>query len=575
MLPSTNSKSNFRFERIAIFLILLLAFLLRFWGISFGLPSTYHADEPIIVNHALAYGTFDFHPHFFRVPPFSSYLLFIVYGGYFLFGKIFGFFPSVKYFEYFFYENPTSFYLLGRLFLGVIPGTLSVYLLYQFVRNHFSKNVAFLSALLFAVCFLPVRDSHYIYCDIPLMVALIIAWKILWKVMDQPQNKVLHFWFGALAGICCAIKYNGGAIILPYFFVSFYLAQPCSKIFISWIFMFAGMFLFYTLLNPFSFLDFHFFIKEIIAESYAHKEGVPWAHHYVYSLKEGLGPPLWICSSLAMVVSFFKKNLKLNALGFFTASYYLILIYGGQSYERYVLPILPSALIITADAFEDLRKKSRKLKSLWLLVLTLLILPSLFQSIRFDQVISEKDTRTLAKEWIEKNISYGTSIAFNHHFFAPRLNHSPEQLKEKENKIRQNEGDSATRLRKIVFLQKSIQDKKLPFYELNFLTENSSGEDKFTFSGPFLPYAIKSIEDKKISYVVVSYLNDQDPHEAFKKELAQKAVLEATFSPYHDPSIKMPVDSQILTGGPFSWKDLWARSRNGYTIEIYRLKSGT
>ena len=65
-------------QRLLLFSILALAFLVRIVGIQFGLPNLYHADEPIIVNHAMAYGTGDFNPHFFKIPPLVSYLLFVV-----------------------------------------------------------------------------------------------------------------------------------------------------------------------------------------------------------------------------------------------------------------------------------------------------------------------------------------------------------------------------------------------------------------------------------------------------------------------------------------------------------------
>ncbi len=63
-----------------IWWVIAAALLLRVIGIGFGLPAAYHQDEPIVVNHALAYAGGDFNPHFFKIPPLVSYLLFGVYG---------------------------------------------------------------------------------------------------------------------------------------------------------------------------------------------------------------------------------------------------------------------------------------------------------------------------------------------------------------------------------------------------------------------------------------------------------------------------------------------------------------
>ena len=43
-----------------------MGFLLRVTAVNFGLPHLYHADEPIVVNHALAYGAGDTRERFLR-----------------------------------------------------------------------------------------------------------------------------------------------------------------------------------------------------------------------------------------------------------------------------------------------------------------------------------------------------------------------------------------------------------------------------------------------------------------------------------------------------------------------------
>ena len=69
MAPPLRSNSLPGQRRLTLWGILALAFLLRLVGVQFGLPHLYHADEPIVVNHAVAYGAGDFNPHFFKIPP--------------------------------------------------------------------------------------------------------------------------------------------------------------------------------------------------------------------------------------------------------------------------------------------------------------------------------------------------------------------------------------------------------------------------------------------------------------------------------------------------------------------------
>ena len=201
-----------------IYLILFLGLLLRVTALHFGLPDLYHADEPIVVNHALAYGTWDFNPHFFKIPPLLSYLLFGVCGISFLLGKIFGFFGTVQDFEYLFYRDPTTFYLLGRLVFGAFVGTISIYLLYRLIARYFSRPVAVASAFFLSVCFLHVRDSHYLYPDIPLVMIMVISFWPFLEIVHRGNTGRLHLISGLLIGMATAMKYNGGSLILPHLF---------------------------------------------------------------------------------------------------------------------------------------------------------------------------------------------------------------------------------------------------------------------------------------------------------------------------------------------------------------------
>ena len=150
---------NTHFEKWVLFFVLLLAFVIRYLGVSFGLPHLYHADEPIVVNHALAYGTGDLNPHFFNIPPLVSYLLFVCYGIYYLAGHLIGWFPNTRDFEILFYFDPTSFYLIARVIFGTMLGTLSVFLLHRLARRLGNERMALLAAVFLAVNFLHARDS--------------------------------------------------------------------------------------------------------------------------------------------------------------------------------------------------------------------------------------------------------------------------------------------------------------------------------------------------------------------------------------------------------------------------------
>jgi hypothetical protein len=54
-------------------------------------------------------------------------------------------------------------------------------------------------------------------------------------------------------------------------------------------------------------------------------------------------------------------------------------------------------------------------------VLLLVFIPNLLNSLRFDWILAQADTRNLAKQWIEANISAGSRIAVEWPYHTPPL----------------------------------------------------------------------------------------------------------------------------------------------------------
>ena len=349
--------------------IFVLAFVLRAWGIHFGLPDLFHADEPIIVNHALAYGTGDLNPHFFNIPPLVSYLLFGLYGIFFVIGKGFGFFSSAADFAAAFFRDPTLFYLIGRLCLGVIPGVISIFGLMRLCANLGMQNFDRLFAgLLFAVCFIHVSDSHYIYADIPLVLIGVFFFVFLTQLDLEKWSS--HVFLGTLIGVASACKYNGVFLAAPYLWFVLGLRRSAAKSlsFLSSAGICAGIVFF--LFNPYSLIDFHFFISELQEQSTANS-GVDVWHHLRYSLFEGISLPICILSLWGCTGAFRRKDIKSQSLVFFCVVYYLLLWRKGQPYARYVLPMVPFLIILAIQAFADLRKQLPRFSVLWFLLIFL------------------------------------------------------------------------------------------------------------------------------------------------------------------------------------------------------------
>lgn len=550
----------------AICLILGLAFFLRIWGLSFGLPELYHADEPIVVNHALAYGTGDLNPHFFKIPPLVSYLLFGVYGLYFLFLKAFGYIESVSDFQMLFLGDPGSFYWLARFIFGALCGTATVYLLYRLVKKHFTVQHGLAAAFFLAAAFLHVRDSHYVYADIPLLFVLVACFFPILKALEKNDftNAAL---FGVLFGTAVAVKYNGVFVFIPYVMASFWSKKkgiPVLNLAVAGLISLLS----FAVLNPFSWLDAKSFFGELLGQSNA--EGFAGlVHHLAYSLNGGVGVPLLVVglSGLALVPA--RGDKKSGVMAVFVLIYYGVLCFFSQPYDRYVLPLIPFFVFFAADFLIESQKKLRlPMVFFWFLVVSA-SLPPLAKIALCDSLFMRQDVRALARERAEAVIPAGSKIALDVPFFMPRLLLSAAQLAEKENELIRNGETGSARFKRVKLMQERAERSGKPGYELYFLNKNPENEG-FLFAKPAIPYSVARLKELGIKYVFTAKINPVFEPD-FYRDLKREGVLMARFSPYKDESIEWPLDIQPLTGGPFLWEELLARFRSGQIIELYKL----
>ncbi len=548
---------------LLIVLILITSLALRMIGIRFGLPDLYHADEPIVVNHALAFGSGDFNPHFFNIPPLISYLLFFIYGIYYLIGRAFGAFGGTADFLFHFAANPTSFYLIARILFGGLLGTITVCLLYRLAKKYFSAEHAILSAVFLGFNFLHVRDSHYIYADIPLIALLVLSFFPIFKLTEKSNFKTYTL-FGVFLGLSVAVKYNGVFILIPFLFVNFF-KRPLKLNYLIRTFLIS--FVMYSILNPYGWLDFKFFLSEFLEQARS-ESFTGFFHHLSYSLSGAMGWPILIFAFWGICHSLLKKDLKLLAVTIFVLSYYLVLLIKSQSYDRYVLPLIPFLSILAADGLIDFKQHFKLKKTACLLLILLAILPSFSKIFLSDLLFIRKDNRTIAREWFEKSVPDGAKVALDSSFYMPRLKPTLKQLTEKKNDLLLHHAKQGQILR-LDALLKQAHEIHQPRYELYFLQNRDTASD-FLFSKPAIPYDISAIRNQGIQYIIVGQLNQKS--EAFSKILSQNGDLIAKFSPYRNQSIKQSLDVQPLTSGPFLWNDLIQRQRNGQILEIYRLR---
>lgn len=569
---NTSRKNNF-----LIFAIIICAVFLRVWGLGYGLPEILHQDEPIVINHALAYGVGDLNPHFFIIPPLCSYLLFFCYGIFFVIGKIAGIFSGSMDFAVEFFRNPTSFYLIARSVLGVIPGVLSVWLVYRLYQDLFSEEGAEFAALIYAVSFVNVVNSHYAYLDSMMVFCILAVYISLVRLMRNAciSNYIVS---GCLFGIAVGVKYNSAILIVPCFLahgISVRFRGGGFKEIVTsrclYVAMFASLVAF-VISNPFSVLDWQHFSKTIFGGIRSDYMG--WMYHIRYSLFQGMGTILSIVGIVGCILIVLREEKAKKAFFVsFPFIFYLHLVFVSQRFSRYILPIVPfiaigASFFIYSIILKDKGRLFRK--NIVMILAILIVIPTFVKSIKADMLFSGKDTRVVSAEWIKDNIEEATGIAMDSTSLRPQVKQTIEQLNQKYYYTGKQEGLTGAKEKKLGFMIKALEGVKT--YNVFFLLEKVEAAGQFLATLPALEYRMEDIRKENINYVVINTNTICSNKSGFIDDLLKNTEEIITFSPYSDGIIRYPYDDVDVTFMAIGKKELFARQMTGPCLIICKLK---
>ena len=562
-------------KSLYLFLILIAAFIVRAIGVNFGLPFIYHDDEPIIVNYALAYGAGDFNPHFFNIAPFLTYCLFFLYGLFFIIGRAFGYFHSIKDFAYLYLNNPALFYIIGRMVLGVFCGTASVLTLYFLGKRYFNKATALLASFFLAFNFLHVRDSHYIYFDIPLTLCVLIFFLKAYDLF-KPARRIDYIRLGALFGLAVSVKYQGIFLLAPFFIVTLYnfMISGDMKLSarISYLIWCGGAFLAVVFIgNPYLFLNLQEFISSISRFPYI---PVSPLFHLKISLFNGCGAAMVIFGVIGMVWALIRKS-KAAIIVIYILFYYALITRATQPGERVVLPIVPLILLLAAfSVIEIYNAMKNKIAAVAFCSLLGMILayPSLALTGYSDLLFLREDTRTEAYRWIKDNITPASRIALDATSSGfPRLEKDKSQIKELagyfgSTSFRKPDNADSTKLK--FMLENPFYPEKT--YYVYYLRGHISGGFLSIYPGITAHYP--EIESGKIEYVLLSGTLTSDEYVNFVDEVDKHGTLLKTFSPYRDNVSRIKsLEVASVPAAAFMENELRDRKKYGPYIRIYKI----
>lgn len=432
---------NFKSARVLLLLVCLLAFALRLWGITFGLPGIDHGDESEVVNHALRFGCGDLNPHRFQYGSLVQYLLFIIYGFYYLAGAVFGRHDSVHQFAVKFVSDPSMFYLMARV-VSVCFGTATVWITYMIGRRIKGEDTGLVSALLLAICYQHVIHSHYATVDAA--VAFFFAWAVYRSLVLIVDRRItMYLYAGFIAGLAVGTKFNGVMAVVAFAAVHFSIASGAILpriISRSWMLGVAAAVGGHFIACPYFYLDISTAVNEIRALQTFHAASGFNLWFYLRDLVEDYwGMPAGLLCVASLFRYLITRDIGLRALAI--AALCVITFASLHRYveAKYIICAFSLMAVLGASLLTEVLTLISKgyRAALMMLTLPMLMLHPLYLILQWDAERATKSITLECKEWIEKYIPAGSKLLLDNAGNAgPKLANNPENIKRQYERAR-------------------------------------------------------------------------------------------------------------------------------------------
>ena len=318
-----------------------------------------------------------------------------------------------------FVQDPASGYLAIRL-LDALLGTLTVLLVFEFGRRAYGWLAGFFGAAALAVAFLHVRDSHFATLDIPLTLACTATLYIAYRTIQSGGRRPLVL-NGFSLGVAASLKYNGALVFAGIAAAQTIRARAQS---IDWQRLLERLALVATvglvtlvLTSPFLVLD-PGMTQHGIGYIFAHlgratAPAIGWVQLSL-ALWWGIDPVLLLLAAVGIAYAAWRRQPADLIVLTFLLVYFVVIGAGRSVFLRYADPMIPSLLLLAGRAVAALvsgtvQGQARRLALAAAFVLV--VVAPVVHDVRYDLLIQQTDTRTLAFDWLAQHVPAGSRTA--------------------------------------------------------------------------------------------------------------------------------------------------------------------
>jgi 4-amino-4-deoxy-L-arabinose transferase-like glycosyltransferase len=537
---ATSGRSRRNRTTIALCAVALGALVLRVTGLQYGLPDVYNPDEVAIMARALAFAKGSLNPHNFLYPTFYFYVLFAWVGAYLGFLFITGQVASVAALQRLYFTHPTGIYTAGRA-LGAVAGAATVLLVHRLTTRLVNRRAGLAAAAFMAAAPLSVRDSHYVKHDVfatMLVVAAYVAFVRVWPAARpgaaRGRDVVVA---GAACGAAFSTHYYCVFLALPLAWSIIQAWRPLGWPRVAREIVIAGgcAAAVFLALSPFIAVEPVTAWRDIVANRAIVVDRAVAAGAFAPALRyldimwhDSMGWPVVMLGCAGAIWMLAVAPARALLLLAFPVPFFAF-ISNTVPASRYLNPVLPFVAVFAAWALTSLADRLRARPWMFWCAVVACMLPAVAASLRADLFFRQADTRTLAREYIERNIPPGSTVLVQP-YSAP-LTPSRESVVEALTRHVGSPEAASTKFQ----LQLSLDPYPSPAYRVIYLGRGGLDVDKIYVDPTELGASegLTALRRLGVAFVVFKRYNALDQEiKPFVEALEREGRRIAVFSPY-------------------------------------------